>query len=222
MQIYLDSANPEEIEEALSWGVISGVTTNPSLMAKETGRSASLVQRICRIIGGKKPVSVEVLNTVAEDMVKEARRITLLAANIVIKIPMGIEGLKTVYQLSQGVERVKCNVTLIFSVNQAILAARAGAAYVSPFIGRLDDIGWNGAGLVREMADVFKKHNINTAIIAASIRHPRHIHEAAMAGAHIATVPFSVLKQMVSHPLTDLGVERFLRDWAQNRTDEMF
>jgi len=222
MQIYLDSANPGEIEEALSWGVISGVTTNPSLIANETGGSASLVQRICKILGGTKPVSVEVLSTAAEDMVKEARRIALLAPNIVIKIPMGVEGLKAVYQLSQGVERVKCNVTLIFSVNQAILAARAGAAFVSPFIGRLDDIGWDGVGLVREMVDVFTKHNTDTAIIAASIRHPRHIHEVAMAGAHIATVPFSVLKQMISHPLTDLGVERFLRDWAKTRTDEVF
>ncbi len=222
MQIYLDSANPVEIEEALSWGVISGVTTNPSLMAKETGSFAPLVKRICRILGENKPVSVEVLSTAAEGMVKEARSITLLAANIVIKIPMGVEGLKAVCQLSQGVERVKCNVTLIFSVNQAILAARAGAAYVSPFIGRLDDIGWDGIGLVREMVDVFKKHNTDTAIIAASIRHPRHTHEVAMAGGHIATVPFSVLKQMVSHPLTDLGVERFLHDWAKTRRDEVF
>lgn len=221
MQIYLDSANLEEIEEALSWGVISGITTNPTLMAKETGESAPLVEKICRMLG-KNPVSVEVLSTAAEDMVKEAKRIANLSSNIVIKIPMGIEGLKAVYQLSQGGKGIKCNVTLVFSVNQAILAARAGTAYVSPFVGRLDDIGWDGVGLVKEMADIFAKHKIGAAIIAASIRHPRHVREVAAAGAHIATVPFSVLKQMVNHPLTDLGVERFLRDWAQARPEEVF
>lgn len=221
MQIYLDSANLEEIGEALSWGVISGITTNPTLMAKEKGGSAPLVQEICRMLG-KSPVSVEVLSTAAGDMVKEARRIVELSSNIVIKIPMGVEGLKAVYQLSRGGEGIKCNVTLVFSVNQAILAARAGAAYVSPFIGRLDDIGWDGVGLVREMVDVYTKHKTGAAIIAASIRHPRHVHEVAAAGAHIATVPFSVLKQMVNHPLTDLGVERFLRDWAQTRPKEIF
>lgn len=221
MRIYLDSANLEEIEEALSWGVICGITTNPTLMAKETEGTTPLVQKICAMLGNN-PVSVEVLSTTAEDMVNEARRIALLASNIVVKIPMGVEGIKAVYQLSRGGEKVSCNVTLVFSVNQAILAARAGAAYVSPFIGRLDDIGWDGVGLVREMVDVFTKHKIETAVIAASIRHPRHVHEVAAAGAHIATVPFFVLKQMIGHPLTDLGMERFLRDWRKTRREEKF
>ncbi len=220
VQIFLDSANLQEIEEALSWGVISGITTNPSLMSKEAEPFELLVKKICSLMQSN-PVSVEVLSTVAEGMVKEARHLAGQAPNIVVKIPMGIEGLKAVYRLNRGEEKIPCNVTLVFSVNQALLAARAGASYISPFIGRLDDIGWDGVGLVREIVEVFSRQGINnTRVIAASIRHPRHVHEVAAAGAHIATVPFSVLKQMARHPLTDIGVERFLSDWARARGGE--
>ncbi|RJX27744.1 MAG: fructose-6-phosphate aldolase [Dethiobacter sp.] len=219
VQIYLDSANLQEIEEALSWGVISGLTTNPTLMCKEAEPFEFLVKKICALMETN-PVSVEVLSTIAEGMVKEARHLANQAPNVVVKIPMGVEGLKAVYRLNQGEEKVSCNVTLVFSVNQALLAARAGAAYVSPFLGRLDDIGWDGVGLVREIIEVFTRQGIDTRIIAASIRHPRHVHEAAAVGAHIATVPFSVLKQMARHPLTDIGVERFLADWDRARRGE--
>lgn len=220
VQIFLDSANLQEIEEALSWGVISGLTTNPSLMSRESEPFELLVKKICSLMHGY-PVSVEVLSTAADEMVREARHLVSLASNITVKIPMGIEGLKAVCRLNQGKEKILCNVTLVFSLNQALLAARAGAAYVSPFIGRLDDIGWDGVALVREMVELFSRQGIaGTRIIAASIRHPRHVHEVAVAGAHIATVPFSVLKQMTRHPLTDIGVERFLSDWAKTRRDE--
>lgn len=216
VKFFLDSANLEEIEEAVSWGVISGITTNPTLMAKERSIPFDLmVKRICALLGNN-PVSVEVLGTDTESMVSEARLLSAVAPNLVVKIPMGIEGLKAVHRLNQGKKKIACNVTLVFSVNQALLAARAGAAYVSPFAGRLDDISWDGIGLVREMAGVFKMHGINTEIIAASIRHPRHVHEVAAAGSHIVTVPFSVLRQMANHPLTDMGVERFLRDWERS------
>lgn len=220
VQIFLDSANLQEIEEALSWGVISGLTTNPSLMSRESELFELLVKKICSLMEGY-PVSVEVLSTAADEMVREARHLVSLASNITVKIPMGIEGLKAVCRLNQVKEKILCNVTLVFSLNQALLAARAGAAYVSPFIGRLDDIGWDGVALVREMVELFSRQGIaGTRIIAASIRHPRHVHEVAVAGAHIATVPFSVLKQMTRHPLTDIGVERFLSDWAKTRRDE--
>lgn len=213
MQLFLDSANLEEITEAVSWGVVGGLTTNPTLVAKETGSFETLIRQICQLLGEKKPVSVEVLATTAAEMEKEARLLAEIAPNIVIKIPIGVEGLKTVYSLSRGSKKVPCNVTLVFSVNQALLAAKAGACYVSPFIGRLDDLGWDGVGLVQEMVDIFKKHAIETQVIAASIRHPRHVQEVARAGAQIATLPFKVLQQMTRHPLTDLGVERFLADW---------
>lgn len=219
VKFFLDSANLEEIEEAFSWGVISGITTNPTLMAKESIPFESMVKQICALLGNN-PVSVEVLGTDKDSMVNEARLLSAVAPNLVVKIPMGIEGLKAVYSLNQGKKKIACNVTLVFSVNQALLAARAGAAYVSPFAGRLDDISWDGVGLVREMADVFKIQGIKSEIIAASIRHPRHVHEVAAAGSHIVTVPFSVLRQMANHPLTDLGVERFLRDWERSRESE--
>lgn len=220
VQIFLDSANLQEIEEVLSWGVLSGLTTNPSLMSKEKEPFAHLVKKICGLLG-ERPVSLEVLSTEVEGMIKEARHLAAQASNVVIKIPMGIAGLKVVSRLSQPAKRIPCNVTLVFSVNQALLAARAGAAYVSPFIGRLDDIGWDGVALVREIVEVFNRQGITaTSVIAASIRHPRHVHEVAAAGAQIATVPFSVLKQMARHPLTDAGVERFLSDWARTRQGE--
>jgi transaldolase len=218
VQLYLDSANLQEITTAVSWGVIGGLTTNPSLVARETGSFEDLIRQICRLLGEERPVSVEVIGTTAEEMEKEARLLAELAPNIVIKIPIGIEGLKTVSRLSQGKKKIDCNVTLVFSTNQALLAARAGAAYVSPFVGRLDDIGWDGMGLVREMVEILGRHRLETQVIAASIRHPRHVHAAALAGAQIATIPFKVLEQMTRHPLTDLGVERFLADW--NRKQE--
>lgn len=166
------------------------------------------------------PVSVEVLGTTAEEMVGEAIRLAAWAPNVVVKIPMGVEGLKAVHKLSRGEQKVPCNVTLVFSVNQALLAARAGAAYISPFIGRLDDIGWDGSALVEEIISVFRTQEIDTPVIAASIRHPQHIQRVAAAGAHIATIPFGVLKQMAAHPLTTQGIERFLEDWHRSRGRE--
>ena len=218
VKFFLDSANLQEIEEALSWGVISGLTTNPSLMSKETESFDFLVKKICNMMGDS-PVSVEVLSIDAGGMIREARHLAAQAPNIVIKIPMGIEGLKAVSRLKG--ENIPCNVTLVFSVTQALLAARAGAAYVSPFIGRLDDIGWDGIALVGEIVGVFTRQGISdTSVIAASIRHPRHVHGVAAAGAQIATVPFGILQQMAGHPLTDIGVERFLSDWTRTRQGE--
>ena len=216
MQFFLDTANFGEIEESLAWGVISGVTTNPTLVSREEGAFEPLVQKICSVMEDR-PVSVEVLATTVDGMVGEAVRLAALAPNVVVKIPMGVEGLKVVSQLSQREEKVPCNVTLVFSVNQALLAARAGAAYISPFIGRLDDIGWDGAALVEEMISVFRNQGIVTPIIAASIRHPQHVQRVAAAGAHIATVPYTILKQMANHPLTNQGIEQFLADWSRSR-----
>ena len=218
MKFFLDSANLQEIEEANSWGVISGVTTNPTLVSKESGSFPELVKEICRLLQDK-PVSVEVLSKTSAGMVEEAGRLAALADNIVVKIPMGVEGLKAVYRLSSEVKKIPCNVTLIFSANQALLASRAGAAYVSPFIGRLDDIGWDGVGLVKDIMNIFTCQKLNTYVIAASIRHPLHVAQVAAVGAHVATVPFSVLKQLSQHPLTDLGIERFLADWGKTRKD---
>lgn len=216
MRFFLDTANLKEIEESLAWGVISGITTNPTLVSREEGEFEPLVQKICLLLQDS-PVSVEVLATTADAMVEEAVRLAALAANVVIKIPMGAEGLKAVNMLSRGDRNISCNVTLVFSVNQALLAARAGAAFISPFIGRLDDIGWDGAALVEEMVRVFTTQKITTPIIAASIRHPQHVQRVAAAGAHIATVPVAVLKQMAAHPLTSQGIDRFLADWQRSR-----
>ncbi len=214
MKFFLDTANLVEIEEASSLGVLSGVTTNPTLLAKEKVALEEQVEKICTLVEGH-PVSVEVLSNTAPEMVVEARRLAEIASNIVIKIPVCIEGLKAVYALNSGNTKVPCNVTLVFSFNQALLAANAGAAYVSPFLGRIDDIGWDGVGLVEDIVTIFERQKIDkTEVIAASIRHPRHVHQVAAAGAHIATVPFSVLKQMAGHPLTDLGIEKFEADWA--------
>jgi len=213
MELYVDSANLKEIETAASWGVISGVTTNPSLVAREGGNFEDLVSSITSLIKG--PVSAEVISLEADGMVAEARRLAKIANNVVIKVPMGEEGMKAVSTLSK--EGIHCNVTLVFSLNQALLSARAGAAYVSPFVGRIDDSGWDGMDLVRQIAEVYGYYGFNTQIIAASIRHPLHVSQAALAGAHIATVPFKVLKQMFKHPLTDLGIERFLQDWQSTK-----
>ncbi|HHT63274.1 MAG: fructose-6-phosphate aldolase [Bacillota bacterium] len=209
MLIFLDSANIEEIQQANDWGVISGVTTNPSLIAKEGRNFEQVVREIAAIVDG--PISAEVISLDSEQMVKEAETLARIHPNIVIKIPITPEGLKATKILSR--QNIKVNMTLIFSTNQALLAARAGAAFVSPFIGRLDDINQDGMGLIEETAAVFRNFNLDTQIIAASIRHPLHVTQAALLGAHIATVPFKVLQQMVKHPLTDAGIEKFLADW---------
>lgn len=216
MKLFLDSANIKEIKESISWGVISGVTTNPTLIARENVSFEEAIKEICAVMRDN-PVSVEVLSTSAGDMIGEARYLTALAPNVVVKIPMGVEGLKAVSALREIDPEVRCNVTLVFSVNQALLAARAGAAYVSIFVGRMDDIGWDGVEVVRNTVEVFVRQEISSLVIAASIRHPRHVQDVAAAGAPIATLPFGVLEQMAKHPLTDLGVERFLADWEKAR-----
>ncbi|ADG83747.1 fructose-6-phosphate aldolase [Thermincola potens] len=209
MKIFIDTANVEEIRKANRLGVISGVTTNPSLIAKEGRNFQEVVQEICSIVDG--PISAEVISLEAESMVKEAEELAKIHPNIVIKIPMTPEGLTATKILKN--KGIKTNVTLVFSANQALLAAIAGATYVSPFVGRLDDVGQNGMDLIRDIVDIFDIYGFNTEIIAASIRHPMHVTEAAKAGAHIATVPFKVIMQMTKHPLTDMGIEKFLADW---------
>ena len=209
MKIFIDTANVDDIRKANDLGVICGVTTNPSLIAKEGRDFKEVVTEITSIVDG--PISAEVISLEADGMVSEAEELVKIHKNIVIKIPMTLEGLKAVKILSS--KGIKTNVTLIFSATQALLAARAGATYVSPFLGRLDDIGMNGLNLIEEIVDIFDMHNIETEIIAASIRHPVHVVEAARLGAHIATIPYSVIVQMSKHPLTDAGIERFLKDW---------
>ncbi|WDC84952.1 fructose-6-phosphate aldolase [Caloramator sp. mosi_1] len=209
MKLFIDTANVDEIREAEKLGIICGVTTNPSLIAKEGRDFVEVVKEITEIVDG--PISAEVISLEAEGMVKEARELAKIHKNIVIKIPMTLEGLKAVKVLSK--EGIKTNVTLIFSSAQALLAAKAGATYVSPFVGRLDDIGHNGMTLIEEIVRIFDNYGIETEIIAASIRHPMHVVEAALAGAHIATVPYKVLVQMAKHPMTDIGIEKFLKDW---------
>ncbi|MEI6509318.1 MAG: fructose-6-phosphate aldolase [bacterium] len=211
MQLFLDTANLDEIREAVSWGVISGVTTNPTLMAKEQISYQDRVIEICQTVQG--PVSVEVLAQDAASMVREAREFSTWAPNVVVKIPMTKDGLKAVKDLAAA--GIHTNMTLVFSLNQALLAALAGASYVSPFVGRLDDIGHDGMALVEQIAALFESYDFPTLVIAASIRHPLHVTQAAQAGAHIATIPFSVLKGMLQHPLTDAGVKRFLEDWQK-------
>ena len=211
MKLYLDTANVEEIREAARWGVLNGVTTNPSLAARENEDFAKILPSICDLVDG--PVSAEVISLEYEGMVREGRKLAGIHPNVVVKIPIVPEGMRAVKALSA--EGIKVNVTLIFSVNQALLAARAGAAYVSPFLGRLDDIGHTGVELVRDIVDVIDLHDLGVEVIAASIRHPEHVSAVALAGAHIATMPFKVLKQMFRHPLTDLGIESFLSDWKK-------
>ncbi len=211
MQLFLDTANLDEIREAVSWGVISGVTTNPSLMAKEHISYQERVIEICQAVPG--PVSVEVLAQDAISMVREAHEFATWAPNVVVKIPMIKEGLKAVKDLAAA--GIHTNVTLVFSLNQALLAALAGASYVSPFVGRLDDIGHDGMALVEQIASAFESYDMPTQVIAASIRHPLHVTQAVQAGAHIATIPFSVLEGMLKHPLTETGVKRFLEDWQK-------
>jgi len=209
MKIFIDTANIEEIKKASELGVIAGVTTNPSLIAKEGRDFVQVVKEITEIVDG--PISAEVISLNSEEMVKEAKELVKIHENIVIKIPMIAEGLKAISVLSEM--GIKTNCTLIFSANQAILAANAGATYVSPFIGRIDDIGYNGMQLIEELTEIFDNYYYDTEIIAASIRHPLHVTDAAKAGADIATIPYKVIEQMMKNPLTDIGVEKFLKDW---------
>ena len=212
MRIFLDTANLDELRHAAKLGVVSGVTTNPSLVAKE-GRSdyESVVKEICSIIDG--PISAEVLSLDAEGMIKEAREVSSWHENVVVKIPTSGAGLEAISALSK--ENVKTNMTLCFSANQALLGAIAGATYVSPFVGRLDDIGHDGMEVVADTVEVFTIHDFDTQVIAASLRHALHPVAAARAGAHIATMPYKVLMQMVHHPLTDIGIEKFAADWRK-------
>ena len=209
MKIFIDTANVEEIREAATWGILDGVTTNPSLIAREGRDLKEVINEICEIVDG--PISAEVISLEADEMVKEAQELVKIHKNIVIKVPMCIEGLKAVSVLSS--KGIKTNVTLIFSSTQALLAAKAGASYVSPFLGRLDDIGMEGINLIEEISKIFKVHNIKAEIIAASVRNPIHASGCALAGSDIATIPFNVLNQMTKHPLTDSGIEKFLADY---------
>ena len=211
MEFFIDTADIEAIKEANKLGFVSGVTTNPSLVAKEGKDFHSIIQEIAGIVDG--PVSAEVLSDKADDMIEEGRILAALAPRVVVKIPMTPEGMKAV----KGLKKlgIRTNVTLVFSANQALLAARAGASYVSPFVGRIDDIGWDGVELISTISKIFKLHEIETKIIAASIRKPRHIVECALAGADIATVPYQVLLDAMKHPLTDQGIMKFKDDWKK-------
>jgi transaldolase len=211
MKFFIDTANLEEIKKAWDLGVIDGVTTNPSLLAKEDKEPISLLKQICEIVDG--PVSAEAISLDYEEMLKESLELSKIHKNIVIKIPMTEDGLKTVKKLSQ--EGIKTNVTLIFSPTQALLAAKAGATYVSPFVGRLDDISHFGMDLIRDIQIIFENYGFDTEVIVASIRNPLHVLEAARIGADIATIPYSVIKQLIKHPLTDIGIEKFLKDWEK-------
>lgn len=211
MKIFLDTANLDQISEAASWGILDGVTTNPTLVSRENMKFEALIKKICEIVPG--PVSVECVSSRADDLIKEAQNLAKLAENVVVKIPIGVEGLKAIKVLSP--KGIQVNTTLIFSPNQAILAAKAGARYVSPFIGRLDDISHEGMGLVDQILAIYDNYGFETEVIVASIRHPLHVVEAALIGADVATIPFAVLGKMVKHPLTDIGIERFLKDWSK-------
>ncbi len=211
MKFFIDTANIEEIKEANDMGMVDGVTTNPSLIAKEGRDFEQVIKEICGIIDG--PVNAEVISTDAEGMIREARHLALLHNNIVVKIPMTIDGLKAVQALSK--EGIKTNVTLVFSPLQALMAAKAGAAYVSPCIGRLEDISQDGMELVEQIVDIYGNYGYETEIIVASVRNPIHVLESALIGADIATIPFNVLSKLAAHPLTDKGLKAFLADWEK-------
>ncbi len=211
MKIFIDTANVTEIKEAWSMGVVDGVTTNPSLISRENREPVELLKEICRVAKG--PVSAEVVALEAEGMVKEAKALSAIAKNIVVKIPMTEEGLKAVKNLSAL--GIKTNVTLVFSATQALLAAKAGATYISPFVGRLDDISQDGMDLIADIMTILENYMFEAQVIVASIRNPMHVVESARLGAHVATIPFSVIKQLTRHPLTDLGMAKFLKDWQK-------
>ena len=209
MKIFLDTAEIEEIRTVARWGVLDGVTTNPSLFAKVGGSYDDILKQICEITRG--PVSAEVIADDVDGMLREGRHFASLASNIVVKVPMSEQGLEAIARFAQ--EGIKTNCTLIFSSNQGLLAARAGASLLSPFVGRLDDISEDGMNVVRELVAMIETHDLKAEVLAASIRHPRHVTEAALAGAHIATVPQKILQQMIHHPLTDKGIVQFRKDW---------
>ncbi len=211
MKFFIDTANIKEIEEGLKLGVVDGVTTNPSLIAKENKSFDVVIREILAVVKG--PVSLEVLSLAAEGMVQEGKKLAALGDNVVIKIPMTMEGLKATRVLSQT--GILVNQTLIFSPLQALMAAKAGAAYVSPFVGRLDDIAHDGMELVEQILTIFTNYEMMTEIIVASVRHPRHVLDAALMGAHVATMPLKVIAQLANHPLTDKGIEAFLADWEK-------
>jgi transaldolase len=209
LRFFLDTAVVDEIKQVHEWGLLSGVTTNPSLVAKSGRVFEEVLKEILSIVEGS--VSAEVISRDVYGMIEEGERFASFSPHVTIKVPMTVEGLKAVYHFSK--KNIPTNVTLIFSTNQALMAARAGATYISPFVGRLDDISYDGVELIREVAEILDIHQMTTQIIAASIRHPIHVIKAALAGAHIVTLPYSILKQMVHHPLTDQGIEKFETDW---------
>jgi transaldolase len=209
MKFFLDTANVKEIQEAASWGLLDGVTTNPSLVAKEGRSFKEVLIEICNIVDG--PISAEVVSLEADAMVKEGKGLAKIHKNIVVKVPLIAEGLKATKRMAA--EGIKVNVTLCFSPTQALLAAKAGAWCVSPFIGRLDDISSNGMELIRQILTIYRNYDFKTQVLVASVRHPQHVVEAALAGGHICTMPFSIFQQMVKHPLTDNGLKKFLADW---------
>jgi transaldolase len=214
MKLFIDTADIDEIRRVASWGVLDGVTTNPSLYAKVAGRTYDdVLMEICGITNG--PVSAEVIADEADGMVKEGRHFAKIADNIVVKVPMTEEGLKAISRFAA--EEIQTNCTLIFTANQGLLAAKAGASFLSPFVGRYDDVSEDGMIVVRELAAIIEMYDLDAEIISASIRHPRHVTESALAGAHIATCPFKVLEQMIHHPLTDIGIARFKADWEKAR-----
>lgn len=211
MKIFLDTANFEEIKEAASWGILDGVTTNPTLLSKEKEDYRTLLKKICEVVDG--PISAEVVSLDPEGMLKEASELVKIGKNIVIKVPISIEGLKAMRMLAD--KGIKTNCTLIFSPIQALLAAKAGASFVSPFVGRLDDASHIGMEIVGQIVTIFQNYDIATEVLVASIRNPLHVVDAALMGADIATVPFKVLQQLVKHPLTDVGIKNFLADWEK-------
>jgi len=211
MKFFIDTANVEEIRTAEEWGLLDGVTTNPSLVAKEKRPFKELIEEICTVVDG--PVSAEAVSLDAEGMIAEARDLAKIHKNIVVKIPMTLEGMKAVKKVSA--EGIKTNVTLIFSATQALMAAKAGATYVSPFVGRLDDIQNPGLDLIADIVEIFENYGYPTEVIVASVRGPLHVSDSALIGAHVATIPFKVLAQLAKHPLTDIGIESFLKDWEK-------
>jgi len=211
MKLFIDTANVDHIREVASWGVLAGATTNPSLIAKEGRDFREVIEEICAIVDG--PISAEAVSPDAEGMMKEARKFSAWHPNVTIKLPMTAEGLKAASMCFK--EGIKTNVTLIFSPSQALLAAKAGATFVSPFVGRLDDISHNGMELVHTIVVMYENYGIETEVIVASVRNPPHVIDAALAGAHIATIPYKVFKQMLNHPLTDIGIQKFLDDWEK-------
>ena len=213
MKFFIDTANIDEIKEAASLGVLDGVTTNPSLVAKEGKDFRKLLDEICAIVDG--PVSAEVVSTDVEGIMKEGRELAKIHKNIIVKVPLIKEGLKAVKRLKS--EGIRANVTLCFSANQALMAAKAGAYFISPFIGRLDDISHNGMELIKQIVTIYKNYNYETEVLVASVRHPLHVVDAAMIGAHICTMPFKVIDQLIKHPLTDIGLEKFLADWKKTQ-----